>query len=266
MLIYVCSRYSRFPEMQIYAKELQALGHTVTSRWIRGDHELRAHGEAEREDWQERWAREDWHDLEHADTVIAFTEGPAKALAARGVVEWWNSVWRSPWGSAVSPLAREKMSSSGCPRSNAIPPGRPAWRRCASRSDARRTIMIEERSTDLTRREVLASTAALATTPLVPLVGPAEAITSPPEGTAARSASATGLSGIGTIPRRRMPRPRRASSPPSSPIPATCRAYALLAATERQAWTLGSTADRAAAHARALQYAEQAVILAREED
>jgi len=47
--------------------------------------------------------------------------------------------------------------------------------------------------------------------------------------------------------------------------PRYVRAYALLAATERQAWTLGWTADRAAAHARALQYAEQAVALARQE-
>jgi hypothetical protein len=91
MNVYVCAMYARFPEMQGYAKELQALGHTITSRWIRGDHELRAHGDAERADWQERWALEDWHDLTHADTVIAFTEGlgegPGHRRSGR-LVEW----------------------------------------------------------------------------------------------------------------------------------------------------------------------------------
>jgi nucleoside 2-deoxyribosyltransferase len=83
MLIYLCAQYARFPELQRYAKELQALGHTITSRWIRGDHELRAHGEAERADWQERWALEDWHDLKAADTIIAFTEGLGTGPGAR---------------------------------------------------------------------------------------------------------------------------------------------------------------------------------------
>jgi hypothetical protein len=89
--IYLCAQYARFPELQRYAKELEALGHTITSRWIRGDHELRAHGEAEVTDWQERWALEDWSDLEDADTVIAFTEGLGMGPGARRsgrMVEW----------------------------------------------------------------------------------------------------------------------------------------------------------------------------------
>lgn len=91
MKVYLVSRYARFPELQTYAKDLKTLGHTITSRWIRGDHELRAHGEAERADWQQRWALEDWSDLEAADTVIAFTESIyAGAGHGRGGrhVEW----------------------------------------------------------------------------------------------------------------------------------------------------------------------------------
>ena len=91
MLVYLSARYPRFPELQGYAKELQALGHTVTSRWIRGDHELRAHGDAEHESWQTVWALENWADLEDADTVILFADAPEADLSrarAGHMVEW----------------------------------------------------------------------------------------------------------------------------------------------------------------------------------
>lgn len=38
MLIYLASRYSRFPEMQTYRTDLQKAGHVVTARWVDGDH------------------------------------------------------------------------------------------------------------------------------------------------------------------------------------------------------------------------------------
>ncbi|HEY5870360.1 MAG TPA: hypothetical protein VI542_33135 [Candidatus Tectomicrobia bacterium] len=74
--IYLASRYSRYPELQQYAKELEALGHTVTSRWIRGDHEIRTDGQAETDAWQVVWAQEDLQDLQAAECVISFTEPP----------------------------------------------------------------------------------------------------------------------------------------------------------------------------------------------
>lgn len=76
MRIYLAARYSRYPEIQGYAKELEALGHTVTSRWIQGDHELRADGEAETDTWAPVWAMEDYHDLLQAEVMISFTEPP----------------------------------------------------------------------------------------------------------------------------------------------------------------------------------------------
>ena len=83
--IYLASRYSRFPEMQQYAKNLDALGHRVTSRWILGDHDLRAHGQSEAPHYMALWAQEDWEDLVAAETVISFTEGPREVLGrARG--------------------------------------------------------------------------------------------------------------------------------------------------------------------------------------
>ena len=76
MNVYLASRYSRFPEMQIYATDLARLGHTVTSRWILGDHDLRSHGQSDADHLQAQWAQEDWEDLCAADVCIAFTEGP----------------------------------------------------------------------------------------------------------------------------------------------------------------------------------------------
>ena len=76
MNIYLAARYSRFLEMQDYAAQLKALGHTITSRWILGDHDIRAHGQSEAPYWMPLWAEEDWEDLANADTVISFTEAP----------------------------------------------------------------------------------------------------------------------------------------------------------------------------------------------
>jgi hypothetical protein len=74
--IYLAARYSRYPELQSYAKDLEALGHTVTSRWIKGDHEIRADGKAETDAWHHVWAQEDYTDLVAAEVCISFTEGP----------------------------------------------------------------------------------------------------------------------------------------------------------------------------------------------
>ena len=79
MKVYLASRYSRFPEMQHYAAQLAALGHTVTSRWILGDHDIRAHGQSEAPHYLPLWAKEDWEDLLAAETVVSFTETPEQS-------------------------------------------------------------------------------------------------------------------------------------------------------------------------------------------
>ena len=72
--IYLAARYSRFPEMQGYAQILATHGFEVTARWIKGDHDLRAHGQAEADHWMSLWAQEDIEDLVRADICISFTE------------------------------------------------------------------------------------------------------------------------------------------------------------------------------------------------
>lgn len=82
--VYLAARYSRYPEMQVYAAQLARRGIDVTGRWILGDHELRSAGQAEADEWAVRWAQEDWDDLCAADTVVSFTEGPSGPGRARG--------------------------------------------------------------------------------------------------------------------------------------------------------------------------------------
>lgn len=76
MNIYLAARYSRHKEMQQVAAALTSQGHHVTSRWILGDHDIRAHGDSEADRYMPLWAQEDWVDLYAADTCISFTEAP----------------------------------------------------------------------------------------------------------------------------------------------------------------------------------------------
>mgnify|MGYP001576247402 CR=1 FL=1 len=78
MRVYLAARYSRYVEMQDYARVLTDAGYEVASRWIRGDHELRACGESEAARWQRQWAMEDWQDVREADIVLSFTESPGE--------------------------------------------------------------------------------------------------------------------------------------------------------------------------------------------
>lgn len=85
MKIYLAARYSRHPEMQRCRDDLEALGHTVTSRWINGDHKMVndsmfSPGD---ENIAERFAVEDYEDLLEADCVISFTE-PQRSTNSRG--------------------------------------------------------------------------------------------------------------------------------------------------------------------------------------
>jgi hypothetical protein len=85
MKIYLASRYSRRKELLGYAKQLERLGHCITSRWLLGNHSLDDRGlsieaaSAERT----RFACEDWDDLLAADCVISFTEEP-RGTTSRG--------------------------------------------------------------------------------------------------------------------------------------------------------------------------------------
>ena len=75
MHVYIASRYSRFPEMQVNAEILQEEGHIITSRWIWGGHEMQD-GEDRHayERRNEEFAIEDIEDLMKADIVLSFTE------------------------------------------------------------------------------------------------------------------------------------------------------------------------------------------------
>lgn len=78
MRIYLAARYSRHPELQGYAAELEAMGHEITSRWIRGGHPITDEGlskEAE-EGQRRRFAVEDLEDLAACDLCISFSEPP----------------------------------------------------------------------------------------------------------------------------------------------------------------------------------------------
>lgn len=79
MRIYLAARYSRHEEMQENAADLEAAGHTVTSRWIRGSHKL----DPDRVDEAERFAIEDIEDLTKSDVVVSFTETDEKAAKKR---------------------------------------------------------------------------------------------------------------------------------------------------------------------------------------
>ena len=74
MRIYIASRYGRRAEMVEAARQLEALGHEVTGRWIDGEHEA---ADAKASVWERRqWAEEDLADIDRADLLIAFTETP----------------------------------------------------------------------------------------------------------------------------------------------------------------------------------------------
>lgn len=86
MRIYLASRYSRFKEMQAYRGDLKTAGHSVTSRWINGDHQIDDAGLSThaKESERIRFAQEDASDLYAADCVISFTEAPRSSNSRGG--------------------------------------------------------------------------------------------------------------------------------------------------------------------------------------
>lgn len=86
MKFYLAASYSRGVEMQEYAKQLEALGHIVTSRWINGNHEVGDHATSSVANAvRHRFATEDIQDLEAADVVINFTGGDGRKRGGRHV-------------------------------------------------------------------------------------------------------------------------------------------------------------------------------------
>lgn len=84
--VYLAARYSRREELCGYRSDLEALGFTVTSRWLNGNHQVDEQGlstEAGRAE-RERFAREDYEDVRAADLVIAFTEQPRQTNSRGG--------------------------------------------------------------------------------------------------------------------------------------------------------------------------------------
>lgn len=85
MRIYLAARYSRATQLRGVRTDLEKLGHTVTSRWIDGGHELSKEGSDEASQKERtRFAQEDWMDLLQAECVISFTEEPRKTNTRGG--------------------------------------------------------------------------------------------------------------------------------------------------------------------------------------
>ena len=86
MKIYLAARYSRGGDLRETRTKLEALGHTVTSRWIDGDHQISDAGLSDEAKAAERtrFALEDWEDLLAADCVISFTERPRETNTRGG--------------------------------------------------------------------------------------------------------------------------------------------------------------------------------------
>lgn len=79
MKFYIAARFSRRPECNALAHELQALGHTITSRWVKPDSDhVKATGlsqqaaDAERR----RFATEDVQDVLCCDAMVSLMETP----------------------------------------------------------------------------------------------------------------------------------------------------------------------------------------------
>lgn len=84
MRIYLAARFGRRIELCGYAAELERVGITVTSRWIRGNHEAEGDDLRDRRALARRYATEDLADIDAADAVISFTEEPDVEGRARG--------------------------------------------------------------------------------------------------------------------------------------------------------------------------------------
>lgn len=83
MKFYLAGKYSSHPEMRERVVVLKFYGHSVTSRWITGDHE---HLEGRDKDPENaRFAREDIEDIMDCNAVIWFSEPQNNGRGGRHV-------------------------------------------------------------------------------------------------------------------------------------------------------------------------------------
>lgn len=103
MKIYIASRYSRRLEMLAHAEALQAAGHTVTSRWVFGAHDVAIPDEGlalpEHRSVAASFALEDISDVDKAELLLAFTEAPLP-VASRGG-RHWEAGMACAWGMMI---------------------------------------------------------------------------------------------------------------------------------------------------------------------
>ena len=73
MRIYLASSYRRRVELQGYADDLRACGHTVTSRWLDGSHDS-CDDATPSDEQRASWAREDLDDIRGSDALVLYTD------------------------------------------------------------------------------------------------------------------------------------------------------------------------------------------------
>lgn len=79
MKFYIAARFSRRPEANALAHKLQALGHTITSRWVKPDcdHVMPTGLSQQAADKErKRFAEEDFEDVRACDALVSLQEEP----------------------------------------------------------------------------------------------------------------------------------------------------------------------------------------------
>ena len=91
MKIYLASRFSRRHEVHKLGKRLEALGHTIVSRWSRpGDDHVLPTGLSEQasDDERQRYALDDMEDINTAECLILLGETPRNNSRGGRLVEF----------------------------------------------------------------------------------------------------------------------------------------------------------------------------------
>ena len=85
--IYLAARYSRIDEMKYYKRELEELGHHVTSRWVDDEEGTERHVRSEmllqNLEQANNVAQEDLTDIDYCSLFVLFTE-PERVLTRGG--------------------------------------------------------------------------------------------------------------------------------------------------------------------------------------
>lgn len=89
MKIYLAARYSRRDQLKELAKELERMGHTVTSRWLQTEWVNRPdQSSAAPPEYRQQYALIDLEDVDDADVVVNFTEAPGDGSRGGRHVEY----------------------------------------------------------------------------------------------------------------------------------------------------------------------------------